>query len=76
MLIWGKGRYRTRLAETPQDLDVSFHDDGSDKPLSEELRVIGFRAVRELLVNIRKHASARHAGVSIARDGGVVMLFR
>ena len=46
---------------------VDFEDDGQAKPLSDDVRVLLFQAVREVLVNIVKHAETQIAGVSIAR---------
>ena len=37
-------------------LSVTIADDGRDKPLSQEARSILYRAVRELLINVAKHA--------------------
>jgi len=39
------------------------------KPLDDDVRVLLFRAVRELLVNVAKHAQASSAEVSVRRDG-------
>ena len=36
-------------------------------PLSERIRVLLFRAVRELLINVAKHAGARHTRVALVR---------
>jgi signal transduction histidine kinase len=46
-----------------------FEDDGQPKPICDEARVLLFQAVRELLVNVTKHAQARNVRVSIRRDG-------
>jgi len=46
-----------------------FEDDGQLKPLDDEIRVILFTAVRELLMNIVKHAKARMALVSVQKHG-------
>ena len=48
---------------------LDFVDDGQRKPVSEEVGVLLFQAVRELLVNIVKHAQASRARVSISRRG-------
>jgi len=50
-------------------LCVKVEDDGQSKPLEEEVRVLLFRAVRELLVNVVKHAGVPQARVSLRRDG-------
>jgi signal transduction histidine kinase len=52
------------------NLKISFENDGQPKPMDESLRVIIFRAVRELLVNITKHARAQNVELSIRRKGG------
>jgi len=50
-------------------LKVSVHDDGDDKPLSRTARSILYRATRELLINVAKHARADCARVETRRDG-------
>ncbi len=49
------------------DLNVTVHDDGESKPLSQEARSILYRATRELLINVAKHARTDSATVEIAR---------
>lgn len=55
-----------------QGIALTLQDDGKPKPLSDYLRILLFQAVRELLVNVIKHAQASRARVSIARKGGLV----
>ena len=55
-------------------LHCVLEDDGQDKPLSEDLRIVLFQAVRELLINIVKHAQAQHVRVIAKRDGGHILL--
>ncbi|MEW6707631.1 MAG: ATP-binding protein [Pseudomonadota bacterium] len=50
------------------DLFVSVHDDGKPKPLSQEARSIVYRAVRELLINVAKHARVSKAVVRVESD--------
>ena len=64
----------TQQAQNQHGIVLDFEDDGQFKPLSEDVRVLLFQAVRELLVNIAKHAQARTAKVSITRDGDQVRL--
>jgi light-regulated signal transduction histidine kinase (bacteriophytochrome) len=53
-------------------LRVTVTDDGLPKPLSHEMRSILYRAVRELLINVAKHAKTDVARVdSVARAGAV-----
>ena len=42
-------------------------DDGRPKAMSDDIRVMLFQAVRELLVNVVKHAKAQHVTVSAQR---------
>lgn len=55
-------------------LEVSLSDDGEPKPLGELARVVAFRAVRELLLNVIRHAGVTRAHVDQqrARDRLVV----
>jgi PAS domain S-box-containing protein len=48
-------------------LEVEFADDGKPKPLDADIRVLLFQAVRELLVNVVKHARAKKAKVFTCR---------
>jgi len=50
-------------------LRIDFSEDEAPKPLSEELKVLLFQAVRELLMNIVKHAQAQSAHLALKRDG-------
>ncbi|HTZ18800.1 MAG TPA: sensor histidine kinase [Dissulfurispiraceae bacterium] len=47
----------------------SFNDDGGDKPLHNNLKVLIYQAVRELLLNIVKHAKAKNGSISLTREG-------
>jgi signal transduction histidine kinase len=42
-------------------------DDGSLKPLDDDIRVLLFRNVRELLINVVKHAQANKVRVSVRK---------
>ncbi len=46
-----------------------FKDDGQPKPLDDEARIFLFQIMRELMINVIKHAKARNVKVSIRRDG-------
>jgi PAS domain S-box-containing protein len=50
------------------DIEYEFSDDGKEKPLTDDLRILLFQAVRELLTNIRKHAKAKKVKISIKRN--------
>jgi PAS domain S-box-containing protein len=58
------------LAEKFSDehgLACYFDADEEPKPLTEQLRILLYRCVRELLMNIVKHAKAKDAHVSVKR---------
>ena len=60
------------LAEQAQQqhrLNIKFDYDEQAKSLSEEQRVLLFSAVRELLINITKHAKAKNVHISLIREG-------
>ncbi len=48
-------------------IDVEVRDDGKPKPLDQTVRAIVFRAVRELLINVAKHAKVGRADVDVRR---------
>lgn len=45
----------------------SFQDDRHDKPVEEDIRVVLFQTARELLMNVAKHAKARHVTLKTER---------
>ncbi len=51
-------------------LVASFEDDDQPKPLADEVRVLLFQAVSELLMNVVKHAKAREVQVVVRRENG------
>jgi signal transduction histidine kinase len=51
-----------------------FRDDRQPKPLDEDIQVLLFQAVRELLVNVAKHAQAQSVKVTIRRDGSDIQI--
>jgi PAS domain S-box-containing protein len=46
---------------------TEFTDDGRAKPLDDDVRILLFQAVRELLVNVIKHSKAKNVSVSARR---------
>ena len=58
-LAWLSEEMRSRY-----NLDVSLEDDGQPKPLDTAVCTILFRAVRELLINVSKHAEVSSASIS------------
>ena len=55
-------------------LKVSVYDDGAAKPLDQDARSIVYRAVRELLINVAKHAGTDSARVESETIGDVVVV--
>ncbi len=51
-------------------LDIELIDDGQDKPFNNNTRFFLFQAIRELLVNVVKHAQATKANIIMTRDDG------
>jgi two-component system, chemotaxis family, CheB/CheR fusion protein len=49
-------------------LDVAVHDDGLAKALDQAVSVTLFRAVRELLINVAKHAKVGSARLTLRRQ--------
>jgi signal transduction histidine kinase len=48
-------------------LEHSFHKTNEPKPLTDHVKVLLYRSVRELLINIAKHAKAEFVKVDISR---------
>jgi len=57
----------TEQIQKRYSIRTEFEDDGQPKPLEDDIRVLLFRDVRELLINVVKHANARKVRVSISR---------
>jgi PAS domain S-box-containing protein len=53
-------------------VQVTVSDDNLDKPLSPFLSAVLYRAVRELLINVAKHAQVDTARVAVRRAGIVI----
>ena len=58
------------LAEQAQEqhgIQFEFENDGQSKLVNDEIRIFLFTAVRELLVNVAKHAQAKRVKVTVRR---------
>ncbi|MBL7152711.1 MAG: response regulator [Phycisphaerae bacterium] len=53
---------------------TEFEDDGQPKPLDADIIAVLFRDVRELLMNVVKHAGAKKVKLSIGRVGGRIRI--
>lgn len=58
--------------EKRHGIETEFRDDGQVKPLDDNVRVLLFRDVRELLINVVKHSQATKVRVSIGRAASQV----
>jgi len=56
------------------DLQIKVLDDGLKKKLDTSVSIILFRAVRELLINVAKHAKVSGAKVTIRRQGKQIVI--
>ena len=56
------------LIQEQQGITVKVQADRSARLLNDEIRVILFQTVRELLANVVKHASAKNIRIFIARE--------
>jgi PAS domain S-box-containing protein len=55
-------------------INTEFYDDGCAKPIDDDVRVLLFRNIRELLINIIKHARADKIKVSVAKaDDSIIV---
>jgi PAS domain S-box-containing protein len=56
------------LTHEQQGITVKVQADRSAKPMNDEIRIILFQTVRELLANVVSHANAKHIQIFIARE--------
>ena len=59
----------TEQIQKKHGITVEFEADGEAKPLNDDIRVLLFRDVRELLINVVEHAEAHKVKVSIKKLG-------
>lgn len=65
------------LAEETQqkyDIQVKYRDNGGSKPLDDDVRVLLFQAVGELLVNVVKHSQAGTVLLSSRTEGDCIVI--
>lgn len=60
--------------EEKYGLHVEFQDDGKKKPLAEEASVALYQMVRELLLNVAKHAKAKSVRISVGKVSGKIKI--
>jgi PAS domain S-box-containing protein len=67
-------QWLTQQLQKRHHVATDFDDDGQPKPLSEDVAVLLYQAVRELLANIVRHSQADSAKVSVMRNGGQIQV--
>jgi signal transduction histidine kinase len=60
--------YLNEEIQQKHGLKTIFEDDAQPKPLDDDVCVLLYHAVRELLINVVKHAKARYVKVSFSKD--------
>jgi PAS domain S-box-containing protein len=56
------------------ELAVEFSEEGDTSDLDQDRQVNLYRACRELLINVVKHAGAKHVNIKLSRQNGAVSL--
>jgi len=64
----------TEQVEAKHHISTIFEDDEQAKPLDDDVRTILFRNVRELLINVVKHAKAHNVKVSVQKIGNEIQV--
>jgi signal transduction histidine kinase len=67
-------RWLAERVANQQRLIVSVEDDGNQKPLEDQVTVLLFQTVRELLQNVVKHARSKRATVRCAVNNDMLAL--
>lgn len=67
-------KWLTRQMEADYCLQIAFADDTRKKNLSKEIQSVLYHAVRELLINIAKHAECSAASVSVGRNDDNIVI--
>ena len=65
--LFKKGKWKRAECLKKRGIQTEYRDDGQPKPLDNDIRALLFRNVRELLINIIKHAKARKVKVSVSK---------
>jgi PAS domain S-box-containing protein len=63
-------RWLARWMEKTHKLRVELHTDPNAEPDQEDLKILLFQSVRELLFNVVKHAGANSARIDMQQQGG------
>jgi len=66
--------YLSKEIEKKHEIETEFRDDGQSKPLDDDIRLLLFHNVQELLVNVAKHSQATKVIASIDRVGSQIRI--
>jgi PAS domain S-box-containing protein len=69
MIEWLSQHFQERF-----DILIYVEDDGTPKAIQQELRLFLYHAVRELLINVVKHAETSSAGIMLRTVGGNLLI--
>jgi signal transduction histidine kinase len=58
----------TQQTQKRHGITIDCEDDGQPKPLKDDVRILLFQAVRELLANVVRHSKAQRTKVSITKN--------
>lgn len=67
-------KWLARQLEADYHLNISFFDDQQNKPVSREFQQELYHCVRELLINVAKHAEAGTVCLSIGREDNLLAI--
>jgi len=67
-------QWLTTQLQEKHGLKCVFEDDKQPKPLEEDICVLVFQAVKELLINVVKHSRASHVKVTIRKKGDKIQI--
>jgi PAS domain S-box-containing protein len=65
-------KWLAEQTEKKLNIPCEVRDDGQSKPMNKEMQVLLFKAVRELMNNISKHAHANEVNILINRVNGQI----
>ena len=64
----------TEKTQNQHGVVIDYYDDQERKMLAEDVRVLLFQAVREVLINVVKHAEAHRVQVALSRSGNMMSI--
>lgn len=67
-------KWLARQIETDYGLQIAFSDDLSDKPIVREFQLELYNCVRELLINVAKHAGTATACLTVCREADTLAI--